>query len=63
MGFCLIFHHQSVGTQEEEYRHSVMTEEREQVDRQVKVGIDDNLSQPVYVVLDILIFVLLDDRT
>jgi hypothetical protein len=40
-----------------------MTEEREQVDRQVKVGIDDNLSQPVYVVLDILIFVLLDDRT
>ena len=40
-----------------------MTEERQQMDGQVEVGIDDYLCQPVYVVLDILIFVLLDDGT
>ncbi len=37
MRFSLIFHHQSVSTQEEEYGHTVMTEEREQVHRQVEV--------------------------
>ena len=61
LGFIL--HHQSVCTQEEEYGHSVMTEERQQMDRQVDVGIRHHLQQPVGVVLEELIFILLDNRT
>ena len=61
LGFIL--HHQSVRTQEEEYGHSVMTEERQQMDRQVDVGIRHHLQQPVGVVLEELIFILLDNRT
>ena len=61
LGFIL--HHQSVCTQEEEYGHSVMTEERQQMDRQVDVGIRHHLQQPVGVVMEELIFILLDNRT
>ena len=61
LGFIL--HHQSVCTQEEEYGHSVMAEERQQMDRQVDVGIRHHLQQPVGVVLEELIFILLDNRT
>ena len=63
MRFCLVFHHQSVSTQEEEYGHTVMTEEREQMYRQVEVHTDHYLVQPVNIVLKVLILVLLDDRS
>ena len=63
MRFSLIFHHQSVSTQEEEYGHTVMAEEREQVHRQVEVHADHYLVQPVNIVLKVLILVLLDDRS
>ncbi len=60
----LVFQHQSVGAQEEEYGHSVMSEERQQMNRQVDVGrFAITWQQPVGVVLEVLIFILLDDRT
>ena len=40
-----------------------MTEEREQVYRQVEVHTDHYLVQPVNIVLEVLIFVLFDDRS
>ena len=63
MRFCLILHHQSVCTQKEEHGHTVMAEERQQVDRQVDVGIRQHLCQPVSVALKELILILLNDRT
>ena len=63
MRFSLVFHHQSVSTQKEEYGHTVMAEEREQVYRQVEVHADHYLVQPVNIVLEVLILVLLDNRS
>ena len=59
----LVFQYQSVCTQEEKYRHPIMSEEGDEVEGQVEVGIDHHLIEPIHVVLEILIFVLLDDRT
>lgn len=63
MRFSLVFHHQSVSTQEEKYGHTIMAEEREQVYRQVEVHADHYLVQPVNIVLEVLILVLLDNRS
>lgn len=61
LGF--VFQYQSVCTEEEEYWHPIMSEEGYEVEGQVEVGIGHHLIEPIHVVLEILVFVLLDDRT
>ena len=41
----LVFHHESVGGKEEEHRHTIVAEERYEVDGQVPVGVADSLHQ------------------
>ena len=59
----LIFQYQSVCTQEKEDWHSVMSKEGYEMEWQVEVGIDHHLVEPIHVVLEILVFVFLDDGT
>ena len=57
----LILPHQTIAAQEKEHGHTVMTEEREQVDGQQRIGIGQLLHEPVGVHREILVLVLLYD--
>ena len=57
----LVFHHQPVGTQEEEHGHAVVAEERQQVERQVPVGRRQDATQSAGVVLVEEVFVFAND--
>ena len=63
MRLRLILQYQSVGTEEEEDGHTVMSEEGEEMEWQTEVGVDQHLIEPIHVMLEVLILVLLDDRT
>ena len=54
-----VFHHQAEAAEEEEYRHTVMAEVREQMHRQQFVGVRQHLPETVVVHLLIHILVLL----
>ena len=56
-----ILHFQAVGAEEEEDGDAVVAEERQQMEGQVLVGRRENMQQPVCIMLEILILVLLDN--
>ena len=58
-----VFHHQTEAAEEEEYRHAVMAEIREQMHGQQFVGVRQHLPQTGVVLLQILILVLLHNAS
>ena len=56
-----ILHFQAVGAEEEEDGDAVVAEERQQMEGQLLVGRRENMQQPVCIMLEILILVLLDN--
>ena len=53
----------AIGTEEEEDRHTIMAEERDEMAREQAVSASNTLRQPVHIVLEILIFVFFHHGT
>ena len=60
-GGSLILLHQTVGTEEEEHRDAVVTEERQQMHREIDVGMAQHLVEHIHIVAHEGVFVLLDN--
>ena len=61
-GAILIFHHQPIGAEKQEDRHTIMTKERQHMQRQQRIGVGDGAQKVAHVGAEKLVFVFFHHR-